>query len=113
MSDDAMPAKARLNDGVGPYEPDAIRRARKPEGWPAIEDAIRSAQKYNETCFRCGETRLMWKLDHEDGEVKLWIPYSFHVCPDGYHARACDLPNAVVQADSRGLMREVAPGTEG
>ena len=72
-------------------EPDATRRARKPDGWPEREAAIRSAPKYDETCFRCGETRLMWKLDNSDGEVKLWIPYSFHVCQDGKQALARDV----------------------
>ena len=72
------------------YEPDAIRRAKKPEGWPEREAAIRKSPKYSETCFRCGETRLMWKLDLEDKQVKLWLPYSFHVCPDGQQALARD-----------------------
>ena len=90
MKTEATPGNVRLNDWLGPYEPDAIRRAKKPEGWAAREAAIRSAPKYNETCFRCGETRLMWKLDTDDGDVKLWIPYSFHVCPDGYQAKASD-----------------------
>ena len=74
----------------GQFEPDSVRRARKPEGWQDRESIIRQADKYNETCFRCGEQRLMWKLDNDDGEVKLWLPYSFHVCPDGHQAKASD-----------------------
>lgn len=77
---------------LGPHEPDAVRRAKKPAGWPEREAIIRSKEDFNAKCFRCGEKRLMWKLDNDDGEVKLWIPYSFHVCPDGHQALVRDKP---------------------
>lgn len=68
---------------AGLHKPDSVRRAELPEGWPAREAAIRAAPKYNAHCPRCSEARLMWKLDHADNQVKLWLPYRFHVCPDG------------------------------
>jgi hypothetical protein len=51
--------------------------------WEERKAIIRQATKYNATCPRCGEQNLMWKLDWDDREVKLWEPYHFHTCHDG------------------------------
>ena len=41
---------------------------------------------------------------------KRWMEVYEHLA--NLYPQILDAPNAVVQADSRGLMREVAPGTE-
>ncbi len=77
---------------MGPFEPDDLRRRHMPAGWGKREMIIRRKAMFDETCWRCGEARLMWRLDFADGEVKLFKPYSFHVCPDGGQALAIDKP---------------------